>query len=393
MRVLVGFILILVVALGLFFLFWDSSETTDKAPQTANSPAGSTSTTADSENPPKETAAAADTAKADSVNSAADTAPADTSSAPIIVTKKNANEEMKAAGVLPMLAPSFDLVRVDKNCGILVAGRAEPTSKVTIYANDKELGTASVSRRGEWVFLSSKPLSAGTQEINAKALNPDQNIMETERLVIMQVPDCDKSIEERKPALAVLAPKNDAPKTAIEKRVSKLLQIPESIGDVSSAKDLTVGSIDYDETGNIALTGRGKPGSTVRIYLRNQFIGAGKIDVDGNWTLLPELEIAPGTYELRVDQLNADGDVVSRIEIPFLREAVENVMLAKGGVEIKAVVQPGNSLWRIARRMYGDGTQYTLIYQANEKQIKDPDLIYPGQIFTLPQEKSQTGTN
>lgn len=388
MRVLFGFILIIVVALGLFFLFWDGSDTAGKAPQTARAPEQADIAAANSGDTPKETA----TASVATASSSPDNTPSDTAPSPVIVTKEHANEGMKTAGLLPMMAPSFDLVRVDKNCGILVAGRAEPTSKVTIYANNAELGTASVSRRGEWVFLSSKPLSAGTQEINAKALNPDQRVMETERLVIMQVPDCNKNIDERAPAIAILAPKSGTPKTAIEKRVSKLLQIPEAIGDLSSAEDLNVGSIDYDETGNVALSGRGKPGSTVRIYLRNQFIGAAPVDKEGTWALLPEQEIAPGTYELRVDQLSPDGNVMSRIEIPFLREAIENVMSAKGGLEIKAVVQPGNSLWRIARRMYGDGTQYTLIYQANEKQIKDPDLIYPGQIFTLPSEQS-TSTN
>ena len=55
------------------------------------------------------------------------------------------------------------------------------------------------------------------------------------------------------------------------------------------------------------------------------------------------------------------------------------------------VVQPGASLWRIARSNYGKGTRFTVIYQANKEQIRDPDLIYPGQIFTLP--KPGTATN
>ena len=48
------------------------------------------------------------------------------------------------------------------------------------------------------------------------------------------------------------------------------------------------------------------------------------------------------------------------------------------------VVQPGNSLWRIARRTMEDGFAYTIIYEANKEQIRDPDLIYPGQIFEIP---------
>jgi nucleoid-associated protein YgaU len=52
------------------------------------------------------------------------------------------------------------------------------------------------------------------------------------------------------------------------------------------------------------------------------------------------------------------------------------------------VVQPGNSLWRIARRSYGEGLRYTVIYEANKDHIRDPDLIYPGQVFVIPQDNS-----
>ncbi|MCM0019941.1 MAG: LysM peptidoglycan-binding domain-containing protein, partial [Tagaea sp.] len=45
---------------------------------------------------------------------------------------------------------------------------------------------------------------------------------------------------------------------------------------------------------------------------------------------------------------------------------------------------PGNSLWRISRRIYGEGLRYTTIYAANREQIRDPDLIFPGQIFAVP---------
>ena len=54
------------------------------------------------------------------------------------------------------------------------------------------------------------------------------------------------------------------------------------------------------------------------------------------------------------------------------------------GGETQVVVQPGNSLWRIARRTYGAGMRFTLLYEANKDQIRDPDLIYPGQLFVVP---------
>ncbi|KAB1073929.1 LysM peptidoglycan-binding domain-containing protein [Methylobacterium planeticum] len=49
-----------------------------------------------------------------------------------------------------------------------------------------------------------------------------------------------------------------------------------------------------------------------------------------------------------------------------------------------ARITRGDSLWQISRRTYGKGDRYTVIYDANQGQIRDPDLIYPGQIFVLP---------
>ncbi|HCR67353.1 MAG TPA: hypothetical protein DIW38_12725, partial [Oceanicaulis sp.] len=58
----------------------------------------------------------------------------------------------------------------------------------------------------------------------------------------------------------------------------------------------------------------------------------------------------------------------------------------------RVIVQPGNSLWRIARRLYGEGLQYTVIYEANRDQIRDPNLIYPGQVFSAPEDEAEAGS-
>ncbi|WP_152613737.1 LysM peptidoglycan-binding domain-containing protein, partial [Inquilinus limosus] len=121
-------------------------------------------------------------------------------------------------------------------------------------------------------------------------------------------------------------------------------------------------------------------GATVRLYLDNRPIGEGGMDPRGRFRIRAAEAIAPGVYRLRADQLDAAGKVTARAETPFQRAAPAEIAVAEGRV----VVQPGNSLWRIARRVYGEGPRYTVIYQANQEQIRDPDLIYPGQIFTVP---------
>ncbi|MGH7542978.1 MAG: LysM peptidoglycan-binding domain-containing protein [Gemmatimonadota bacterium] len=47
-------------------------------------------------------------------------------------------------------------------------------------------------------------------------------------------------------------------------------------------------------------------------------------------------------------------------------------------------VQAGDSLWKISQKLYGDGNQWRRIYEANKDTIKDPDVIHPGQTFTIP---------
>jgi len=90
-------------------------------------------------------------------------------------------------------------------------------------------------------------------------------------------------------------------------------------------------------------------------------------------------------YELRADHVDDKRKVLNRVSIPFSRAPNMTGVPA----DRQVVVQPGNSLWRIARRIYGTGFDYAVIYRANKDQINDPDLIYPGQVFELPAQDGE----
>ena len=242
------------------------------------------------------------------------------------------------------------------------------------------------------------------------------------------------------------------------------------------APAVTIDTISYSSNGDVILGGRGQAGNFVRIYLNNQSIATSEIAVDGYWAV--ELsDIEPGIYTLRIDELNPSGDVVSRAETPFKREAAEELaelmaveteaeelrvevptesaVVAKAEdeeaqppafvqVETEAApekplaqavtqvevnvqpevaaldgqveqssnggsavveelpaetapalrapskkfrvrtVQPGSTLWAIAKESYGAGIEYFKVFEANKERIRDPDLIYPGQVFEIP---------
>lgn len=257
--------------------------------------------------------------------------------------------------------PSFDIVRVDPHGNAVMAGRAAPGADVTIKDGDKVLGHVKADANGDWVFTSPAPLVPGARQLTLSERLPDGTEHAGGGPVLLNVP-----ASAATPPLAV-ATGNGAP---------TVLSGPAPPG---SGK-LSLGALDYGEHGDLRLSGQAAPGATVRVYVDNRPVGSATAGADGRWTLRPDQPIEPGTHRLRLDQLGPDGAVSARVEVPFQREQLAGQALAPGSV----VVQPGNSLWVIAHRTYGAGTRFTVIYQANKGQIRDPNLIYPGQVFALP---------
>ena len=149
-------------------------------------------------------------------------------------------------------------------------------------------------------------------------------------------------------------------------------------------------TISYDDKGEVQLQGRAgarEDGKTVvRVYVDNQPVADADVKNDGTWaSTLPQ--VAAGVYTLRVDQLNAQGRVTSRAETPFKREEKQQLAAAAPQKARVVTVQPGSTLWAIARERYGEGILYVRVFNANRDRIRDPDLIYPGQVFDLPADQ------
>lgn len=272
-------------------------------------------------------------------------------------------------------SPSFDIVRVNPKGDTVIAGRAAPNSDVEVRMGDKAVGSVRADKRGQWVLIPEKPFEPGSHELTLSAKDPDGKTVEGKRSVMIVVPEHGKDIagrpsETESGPLAVEVPKEAGGAPVV-------LQRP---GGGSGSK-LTLDAVDYGKSGDkLGVSGHAPPGSEVRVYLDNKFIGKADADSRGVWTLEPETKVPPGMYRMRVDQVGKDGKVVARLEIPFSR-AAPFADLSKGNF---VFIQPGNTLWTLARRTYGGGWRYTAIYEANKDQIRDPNLIYPGQVFVLP---------
>lgn len=155
------------------------------------------------------------------------------------------------------------------------------------------------------------------------------------------------------------------------------------------AQTVVLDTIGYNNEGEVQLAGRAEVGAVeIRAYLNNRAVAQLPVDDDGTWRGdVPSIDT--GVYTLRVDSVDASGTVVSRIETPFKRE--EPAILAaatttSAGPARAVTVQAGDTLWAIARDRYGEGLLYVQVFEANRSSIRDPDLIYPGQVFDLPAE-------
>jgi nucleoid-associated protein YgaU len=348
-----------------------STEAAAPAPAATTSPA----------TPPAETTAPATGGTADTTTTAPATATATTTAPAEPAAAAPATTETAAIAPIPPPAsdkPSFDVVRVDSQGGMVIAGRAEPGSEITVTSDGAVIGTATADDRGEWVLLPSAPLKAGNHALDLSSKSKDGQTITADAQVLMVVPEPAVKTAGAPAAasetLAVLVPQDAT-------GGSQVLQTPSTSGTGTEepVSPLSLNTIDYDDKGQVTIGGRATPGSTVQAYLDNQLVGASVSDASGHWKLPLPVTVDTQPHTLRIDQIGTDGKVVARVESPFQR--AEQVELAK---DQTFVVQPGNSLWRIARRSYGEGLRYTVIYEANKDQIRDPDLIYPGQVFVLP---------
>ena len=279
---------------------------------------------------------------------------------------KSAHEEVESL--------SIDVFRVDEFGNIISAGKVSKKAKIEILADNKKIiGTDNTSEDGSFVVFGKVQSTGLVQTVKIRGLIEDkgqEKIVDSADLFFV-LPTVEKNNEKE-------VNKMDK-KPLIVRDDGDDLKILTPI-QVSSVESITLDTISYNENSSTVLAGRARLDNSVRIYLNNDLETEVRVNNSGAWRVSLS-DIKAGVYNLRLDEVNENGTVEGRLELPFKREE-EALIQAMG--EGSITVQPGNSLWRIARKYYGKGIQYVEIFERNSHLIRDPDLIYPGQVFSLP---------
>jgi hypothetical protein len=272
-----------------------------------------------------------------------------------------------AAAIVP---PTFDVARIGADGRAVIAGRAQPSAKVVLLDGGKEIASGSADARGEWVLLVQDPaLVPGQHELRAVQHVEGRAPVTSEQVVVAVVPEPSDSKGE---TLVMISPPGGP---------STLVQPPSAAGTPKSS-DLQLSTLDYDDKGFVTITGQASAGATVRAYIDDKMAAEGAAGADRHWRLVPTNPIVPGKHTVRLDRLGNDGKPVARLELRFERLVPAAATETENAKRLNVV--HGDNLWNIARAHYGEGWQYTVIFEANKNQIRDPDLIYPGQVFTIP---------
>ena len=280
--------------------------------------------------------------------------------------------------------PSFDTVRVEPTGEVVVAGRGEPDSTVTLMINGKPSETADLKETGQFVVIP-PALKPGAHSLSLSMKLADGKLVASVQDVTVDVPDTSKG------------------------NVVVQVQV-QAQAETGARAGVAITVVEAEDTGTLYASGTAAKDASVRLYLNETYLDTAQIGAEGKWSLKVTKGITPGTYNVRVDDVEAaTGKVLSRAEVKFdfapkvaeVPAATETQSAATpepaatvkdasavvvDAIETATVVR-GDSLWRISKKTYGSGFRYLAIHQANKEQIRNPDLIYPGQVFVLP--KSQ----
>jgi LysM repeat protein len=236
-------------------------------------------------------------------------------------------------------------------------------------------------------------------------------------------PDGKQATSKQSVAVALEPGPTDRPIVALMTPDKPTVVLSQPAAPKPMAGAVVVEAVEIEPDGKFHVSGRSRPGAAVGLYLNDSFVASVTAGADGRFAVTINEGVAPGNYRVRLDELeSSSGAVRTRAEVPFnvpdtvvtgslpaqataskradiaaaqqpQLAAAGTTVLPDGGTPPSTVVVPkiatttvsrGDSLWRISHLTYGAGTRYAVIYKANRQQIRNPNLIYPGQIFVLP---------
>ena len=274
----------------------------------------------------------------------------------------------------------LEVVRVKPDGSLVIAGKGLPNSKIEIISNSEVIAVTNSDNIGDFVAVPEKQLKAGEYFLSFRQITKDNKVI----------------IAEKSIAINVTGNQNDIPIVAIVdgqgKLSVKVIQAP-GIGEkevtnkenektnknLVKEPEIKILAITHDtKLGQLVLSGIAYNGVQVNAGFTGKETSSTKIN-NGEWSLPIPGKLIVGKQKVFAVLLGKNGKVLSENSFVISGKSIEN---ANGKTLI--IVQKGDALWNIAYQRLGLGNRYIDIVELNKDKIKDPDLIYPQQLFIIP---------
>ncbi len=224
---------------------------------------------------------------------------------------------------------------------MFASGLAPPGASLRLYLNESYIAAVEAGADGKWSIRVERGMSAGSYRVRADRVGADGRTVSR-----VEAPfDYPAELARQVAAAGARAPAGNA-----------------AISDVQ--RDASTATGQAPATSRPTLPGAASQPAPVRESQPSQ--PAKQSQPSAPQSAMPAASGAPGQTVGPARSGDAQNAVVAEL--------------------ITARVERGDSLWRISATIYGEGTRYTQIYDANASQIRDPDLIYPGQVLVVPKQ-------
>ncbi|HEX2138004.1 MAG TPA: LysM peptidoglycan-binding domain-containing protein [Microvirga sp.] len=264
-------------------------------------------------------------------------------------------------------------VEAEEGGRLYVSGQAAPGSTVRLYLNETFIAPGGVGADGKVAFAIGRGVRPGDYRVRIDDVDPVSGAVKSRAEVAFNVPVPVASAAQEGPA-------GSAPPSG-----TQLAAAPTPPSRPSTAAPQAPGQGPTAPGGQAQRTGPGSGWDTPAPDGTGKPPGTGSQVAGGISAQAPG---RPGQGTAADPALpRANGSQVASATAPDLRDLPPGTIVVPD--VSTAIVSRGDNLWRISQRVYGKGVRYTVIYSANQGQIRNPNLIYPGQVFVLPGDEDQ----
>ena len=294
------------------------------------------------------------------------------------IEKKNLSNEK-------IIIPKVDILKVSPDGSYIIAGKGKPNSKISLLEKGNKIESIDADESGSWVIVSQDNLESGDNLLIINQDNIDGTSTQSKEIFVTKI---DKE-NETKP-LVIEIVNDDGGKLSIiqspsikklENNVENDLTLSEK--HINKKNIFKIQSVSFSQDGSLSIQGIANYGSNIEISV-NKNLSRIFLKNKPEWIFNSSYKLGYGMHKLVANLKSQDNIILDSITLPFMRSEMPSGELPDNYVLIK----PGDMLWTISYKIYGNPLKYIEIYKENRDQISNPDLIFPGQVFSIPKKNN-----